>query len=246
MDKDYLGIIESLFTDIRDHSDNPDLVTGLLSQLKTAINEFFANIKKYTDDWLVSDNITNTINRIYDALSNPKYNDATVYVSYCLDALNKYKEYIGGLEEYIKTVFGIQEDDGVAIDNIREKNCFVFNKNGEYINGLFNADESYHGNQVSMANAVNQFEVIIDYINHLDIFKNECLSLIEVISQEYASKGNSELTLLKISSASIYIYSILFFNQRLDREVMYIVDELDNSIRCADRPPEEPIKYQMF
>lgn len=253
MNKEYLSILESIFGDIRDNSDNPDLVSGLISQLKVNINEFFANTKKRTDDWLVSDYTTTTLNRIYNALENPKYNDIKVHASECADALSKYKEYLEGLEEYIKTVFGIQEDDNVGIDAIKEKNSFVFDKNEGYIENLFAATNAVpcdvYSNEygtLSLNDSVSEFEMVIEYLNNLDGFRDECLSLAELINQEYMKKSNSELFLMKSASAGIYIYSVLSFNQRLVRAIMYNVDAITTAMDMVDRPAPAPREYKMF
>lgn len=246
MNKDYLAIIESIFGDIRDNNDNPDLVSGLLSQLKNNINEFFADIKKYVDDWLVSDYTNTTLTKIYNALDIEKYNDVKAYIAECATALTKYKEYLEGLEGYIKTVFGVQEDDGVGIDAIKDKNCFVFDKNEEYIDNLFNSGDSYNGVGMSLSDSINDFEMIIGYLNQIDTFRNECLSLAEVLDQEYKAKSNSELFLMKSAASGIYLYSVLYFNRRLVRELTNNFDNISWAIDAVDKPPIHPVEYRMF
>lgn len=250
MDKDYLSIIESIFGDIRDNNDNSDLVAGLLSQLKCTINDFFASVKKSTDDWLISDYTTLCLNRIYASLDNPKYNDISVNISECVDALSKYKEYLEGLEEYITTVFSVQADDNIGVDNIKDKNCFVFDKNENYINGLFtydNPDATFDGVPMSISDATREFEVVLEFITHLESFRVECISLTGLLNQEYKTKTNSELFLLKLSSSSIYIYSVFCFISRLSREIRNNVDSIQYTIERVDNPREEaPKTYKMF
>lgn len=246
MDKEYLEILESIFGNIRDNSDNPDLVTGLISQLKTNINEFFASIKKYIDDWLISDYTGTTLTKIYNALNDEKYNIVEVNVSECADALTKYNEYLEGLEEYIKTVFGVQEDDGVGIDAIKDKNSFVFDKNRDYIDKLFNTCDVNDDTRLSLSDSVTEFEMVLEYLNHMDVFRNECLSLAELLNQEYKSKSNSELFLMKSISSGIYIYSVLYFNRRLVREITNNMDSIVWAIEAIDKPAPPAVQYRMF
>ena len=88
---------------------------------------------------------------------------------------------------------------------------------------------------------MEEFEVVLDYITHMDSFKDECLALTDLIYQEY-QKDVNDLFYSKLSSAAVYIYSVVSFNKKI---FIYITENV-SSIYSVIMRKEEPESYPEF
>lgn len=241
MNRDFIEELTALFSDIKSNYDNSEVITPLLSKLKILINDFFASLKNNIDSFLITDTNIYNLKKIYDVIEEGGFEYNKVSIISCVDVLSRYKEYLEGLEEYIKTTFNVNEGE-IDTHQIKEKNVFIFNKNEEYLENLF--DEN---SEMSIREAMEQFEIVTDYIEDLSSFQNEAINLIVVLEQ---LKNNSkpELFMMKLSASSIYIYSLFTFNTKMFHELKDIVDEIVESIKdeknpYIDEPKDDPVMF---
>lgn len=240
MNNEYIEKLESVLSDIKDNRE-PEIVQVSLDKLSEIINNFFNEFKNKCNEYLTQDIVRQDLETIYGAEESGEYEYNTIFVPNTTEAINNYREYLEGFEDYIKTVFNVNDNETDS-NIINEKLSGIYDKNEEYINTLFTNKE------MNISGGIKTIESMVEFIQDINDLREECLILSDAIRESFNKHESEDLFVIKLSASIIYIHSVMTFVSNISFSLKANINRIIESLNHIENPYiEKPdTSYKMF